>query len=190
MYYRDYYLLAFAFLIYLWLKTFEDILRIKLGMTGTIPTSIVIWMMKMIGIWRLDSAKYRQRNAAGNVTISAVMVGPLVILCRQQHDWSCLSLLLELWLKFRMQIFVCLLPVILSRQYTYLYTHSWETMKSVLSNDSWSSFMTKVMVWFFVGYTDKVMTTFILVVFVLGWPEWTQSLLQKCCCEVSLQFCR
>ncbi len=140
--------------------------------TGTIPTSIVIWMMKMIGIWRLDSAKYRQRNAAGNVTISAVMVGPLVILCWQPHDWSCLSLLLEMWLKFSMQIFVHLLPVILSRQYTYLYTHSWETMKSVLSNGNWSlSFMTKVMVWFFVGDTDKVMTTFILVVFVLGWPE-------------------
>jgi hypothetical protein len=86
MYYRDYYLLAFAFLIYLWLKAIEDILRIKLGVTGTIPTSIVIWTMKMIGIWRLDSAKYRQRNAAGNVTISAVMVGPLVILCQQQHD--------------------------------------------------------------------------------------------------------
>jgi hypothetical protein len=47
-----------------------------------------------------------------------------------------------------------------------------------------------VTVRFFVGDNDKVMTTFILLVFVLGWPEWTQSLLQKCCCEVSLQFCR
>jgi hypothetical protein len=75
------------------------------------------------------------------------------------------SCLLEIQQKLRIRIFVnCLLELLTSVLYKFIYTYCWELMKSVGSHGSLSlPFMMKVMVCHFVSDSHEVMTALIVV---------------------------